>query len=85
MNYTVLVSDKVRKTLRAIPAKDYDHIWEKINELAVDPRPQGCKKLAGEDDLYRVRAGNYRIIYSIEDAQLIVEIVKTGYRRDVYR
>ena len=57
---------------------------ERIGRLAGDPRPRGCEKLAGGEQ-YRVRQGDYRIVYSVEDERLIVWVVKVGYRRDVYR
>ncbi len=56
-----------------------------IDGLAIDPRPSGVVKLSGEENLYRVRAGDYRIVYSIQDAALLVLIVKVGDRKDVYR
>jgi mRNA interferase RelE/StbE len=59
-------------------------ILQRIRSLADDPRPAGCEKLPGQER-YRVRQGTYRIIYEIEDARLIVLVVKIGHRRDVYR
>ena len=56
-----------------------------IDALADDPRPPGCVKLAGADDLYRIRVGAYRVVYAIEDDRLVVLVVKVGHRRDVYR
>jgi mRNA interferase RelE/StbE len=53
--------------------------------LAPDPRPSGCEKLAGVDDLFRIRVGDYRIVYRVQDQALIVLIVKIGHRREVYR
>jgi mRNA interferase RelE/StbE len=52
--------------------------------LSADPRPPGCKKLAREEDLYRVRVGDYRIIYAVQDRILVVEVVKVGHRSWVY-
>ena len=60
-------------------------IQSKIDSLGDEPRPHGCEKLEGADDLYRVRVGDWRIIYQIGDRQLLVLIVKIGNRRDVYR
>jgi len=73
----------VRKDLATIPKNDLQRIIERIGNLAENPRPLGCEKLFGQEK-YRLRQGNYRIIYSIEDAQLIVWVVKVGRRR-VYR
>jgi mRNA interferase RelE/StbE len=56
-----------------------------MEALGLDPRPRGCKKLQGDDDLYRVRAGDFRIVYAVRDALLLVLVVKIGNRRDVYR
>lgn len=53
--------------------------------LEANPRPPGAKKLRGESDLWRVRVGDYRILYSIEEARLVVLVVKIGHRREVYR
>ena len=57
---------------------------ERIGDLAENPRPVGCEKLSGQEK-YRIRQGNYRIIYSIQDTQLTVWVVKVGHRREVYR
>lgn len=56
-----------------------------IDDLAKNPRPPGCKKLHGDENLWRIRSGDYRIIYEIHDDVLVVVIVKVGNRRDVYR
>jgi mRNA interferase RelE/StbE len=56
-----------------------------IDALAINPRPYGVVKLTDEDDLYRLRVGEYRIVYKIQDSQLIVLIVAVGHRRDIYR
>ena len=82
-NYSVFYTEAFYKSLQPIPAKDVKRILRKTRALATDPRPQGCQKLAGQER-YRVRQGNYRIIYSIEDARLIVIVVNVGHRREVY-
>jgi mRNA interferase RelE/StbE len=64
--------------------KDRRRIVERISKLAENPRPPGCEKLSGRDK-YRVRQGRYRIVYSIEDQDLIVYVIKVGHRKDVYR
>jgi mRNA interferase RelE/StbE len=64
--------------------KDRRRIIERIRSLADEPRPPGCQKLSGQDR-YRVRQGVYRIVYSIEDENLVVQVVKVGHRKDVYR
>ena len=82
--YSIFFKDSVRKDLAAIPKYDLQRIIERIGNLAENPRPLGCEKLSGQEK-YRLRQGNYRIIYSIEDTQLIVLVVKVGHRREVYR
>lgn len=83
--YKVLIKPSATKELLAIPAKkDRQRIVRRIEALADDPRPPGCEKLSGYDR-YRIRQGNYRIIYGIEDDELVVFIIKIGHRRDVYR
>ncbi len=57
----------------------------RIAALASEPRPAGCEKLAGADERYRVRQGQFRIVYAVNDASRTVEVVKGGYRREVYR
>lgn len=82
--YELLFRKSVAKDLRVLPNPDVRRIMRRIAALAVDPRPAGCEKLSGQER-YRVRQGTYRIVYEIEDARLIVLIVKVGHRRDVYR
>ena len=73
----------VEKDLRSIPRKDQVRIMLRISELASEPRPASCKQLSGQER-YRVRQGDYRILYEINDGKLIVVVVKVGNRRDVY-
>jgi len=82
--YSILLKDSVRKDLDSIPGNDLRRIIERIGSLAENPRPIGCEKLSGQER-YRIRQGNYRIIYSIQDAELTVWVVKVGNRREVYR
>jgi len=82
--YRVIIKKSVAKDLKGIPKKDVRRILSSINSLADDPRPPGTKKLSGQER-YRLRQGNYRILYSIEDDRLIVCVVRVGDRRDVYR
>jgi len=67
-----------------VPLTDRRRIVAKIHALASNPRPVGCDKLSGEEK-YRIRQGDYRILYQIVDHELIVTVVKVGNRRDVYR
>ena len=83
-NYKVLITRSASKEIEAVPIKDRRRIIEKIRGLGDDPRPMGVEKLSG-DDKYRLRQGDFRILYEIQDRELIVTIVRIGNRRDVYR
>lgn len=74
----------VAKDLRTIPNPDLKRILARMRTFAEDPRPPGTEKLSGEDK-YRLRQGNYRILYTVNDADICVVIVKGGHRREVYR
>jgi mRNA interferase RelE/StbE len=82
--YRVEILPAVERQLRRIDSGARRRIDAAILALAGDPRPHGCRKLSGSE-AYRVRAGDYRILYEIEDAVLRVLVVKVGHRRDVYR
>ncbi|MDD3605066.1 MAG: type II toxin-antitoxin system RelE/ParE family toxin [Kiritimatiellae bacterium] len=82
--YEVVLRKSVLKDLDSIPRKDVARIMSAIGTLANNPRPPQSRKLSGQER-YRLRQGVYRIIYSIEDKQLIVCVVKVGHRREVYR
>lgn len=82
--YKIFFKESVEKDLRSIPKKDLKKILTRIEALAKEPRPQGCEKLSSQDK-YRIRQGTYRIIYSIQDQELTVWVVKVGHRKDVYR
>ncbi len=82
--YKVYFRESVEKDLHPIPKKDLKRILRRIEMLADNPRPPGCEKLTGQQR-YRVRQGQFRIAYSIQDDELTVWIVKVGHRKDVYR
>jgi len=82
--YKVYFKESVEKDFIAIPKKDLKRILQRIKILEDNPRPLGCEKLTGRER-YRVRQGRYRIVYSIQDDELTVWIVKVGHRKDVYR
>ncbi len=84
-SYELLIKPSAAKELEAVGRKsDRTRIVDKIFNLRVDPRPPGCEKLTGQDR-YRLRQGQYRILYVVDDAEHVVTVVKIGHRRDVYR
>ena len=82
--YKIFFKKSVEKDFEAISKKDLKRIIKRIGELTNDPRPPGCEKLTGQDR-YRLRQGRYRIIYSIQDNELTVWVVKVGHRKHIYR
>jgi mRNA interferase RelE/StbE len=82
--YQVLIGRQAQKQLEKIPDPDFSRIKDSINNLAENPRPHGCKKLKGRNG-YRIRQGNYRIIYDIYDQVLTVVVLDTGHRKDIYQ
>ena len=83
-SYSLLIKRSAAKELEALPRKDRERIVRKMKGLSADPRPPGSEKLSGEEK-YRVRQGNYRAVYSIQDSATTVTIVGIGQRREVYR
>ncbi len=83
-NYKIYFKRSVEKDLSSIPSKDVQRIMGRIEQLATNPRPPECEKLTGEDR-YRLRQGKYRILYSLQDTDLTIWIVKSAHRKDVYR
>ncbi len=82
--YSIEVKKSAAKEIERLPRRDLSPILHKIHSLADNPRPHGCEKLSGQNQ-YRLRCGDYRILYTIEDKVLIVFIIKIGHRKDVYR
>lgn len=85
MAYSILLAPPAERQLKALTEPVQMRIVKRLRTLKENPRPQGVKKLAGEDDLYRIREGDYRIIYTIRDKKLIVLVVKIGDRKEIYR
>ena len=83
--WKIRISRQPQKALRRVPRDLRQRIREAIWGLAVDPRPHGCKKLVGYENLYRIRVGSWRIIYSIEDDELIVLVIEIAPRGGAYR
>jgi len=82
--YRVFFKRSVEKDFACIPKRDLKRILSRIKTLEENPRPAGCEKLTGQER-YRLRQGRYRIVYSIQDDELTVWVVKVGHRKDVYR
>lgn len=82
-NYTIVLSKKAQKQLDKLSDNIAEPILEAIGSLENDPRPHGCKKLKDRDG-YRIRIGNYRVIYDIFDTELIVDVITIGHRKDIY-
>jgi mRNA interferase RelE/StbE len=82
--YKLVFRRSVAKDLRRLPNKDVARIVKRINELSENPRDFACEKLT-EQERYRVRQGDYRIIYEIHDDVVVIEIVQVGHRREIYR
>lgn len=85
VEFTTSAAKELTKLSKSIQPKRMKGIRDVINALAEDPRPPRVEKLEGSDNLWRVRSGDYRIVYTIEDEVLTVLVVKIGHRREVYR
>jgi mRNA interferase RelE/StbE len=85
VTYAIELSRLAQKALHPLPKADLRKIRIKIDGLKEKPRPIGCEKLEGEYDLYRIRSGDYRIVYQILEKKLVILIIKIGHRRDIYR
>lgn len=85
MAYRVEIKQSAQKEIAALPRRDQRRVVAAIEGLAEEPRPSGVRKLSGEDDRYRIRVGEYRVVYEIADKQLIVWVIRVRHRKDVYR
>jgi mRNA interferase RelE/StbE len=81
---SVGIKHSAAKELEELPLKDRRRVISRVRALATDPRPRGCEKLSGQEK-YRIRTGDLRVLYEIDDTISTVTIVKIGHRRDVYR
>lgn len=82
--YKIILSSKAERQFFKLPNQVADSIETKLTSLIENPRPSGCKKLKDTKNTWRVRVGDYRIVYDIQDAILVVTVIKLGHRRDVY-
>ena len=83
MEYEVFILRRAQKQLANLPKQNYSRLRELIIELGRNPRPSGCKKLIGREG-WRIRSGDYRVIYEIDDPQRLVTVLDIGHRKDVY-
>jgi mRNA interferase RelE/StbE len=84
--YRLVIKQSAAREIEVISRKsDRQRVVRQIQALAEDPRPAGCEKLAGRDGRYRIRQGQYRVVYSVDDRTRVVEVVRVGHRREVYR
>lgn len=84
MSYNLSIPRSVNKRMERLPTEVYDRLDNAILALADEPRPPGCVKLKGRQD-WRIRVGDYRIAYGIDDEQRVVEVLNVAHRRDAYR
>jgi mRNA interferase RelE/StbE len=86
LTYRIQVLKKAVKSLRSLPREDRDKISKKIDMLAEVPIPPGAKKLKGSRlDYYRIRHGNWRVIYTVNENEVLIVVVDVGHRREIYR
>lgn len=85
MTYRVDLTAAAARQIKKLPRPARDRVLDAIEDLAEDPRPHGARKLVGEQHAWRVRVGDYRVIYDVLDAELTVTVVRTAHRREVYR
>jgi len=85
VRWRLRIDPRAERELASLPDDVRRRIARRIDALQIEPRPRGCQKLAGHDGIYRIRAGDYRILYRIADAVLVVMVIRIGHRRDIYR
>lgn len=83
--YEITFARSARRELEALETRLVARVWARIQALADQPRPPGCRKLQGEEGLWRIRVGDYRVLYEIKDARRVVDIAAVRHRRDAYR
>ncbi len=84
-SYRIEVSATAEKQLKKLGREDRIGVLRAVQALADEPRPSGCRKIQGYDDVYRIRIGRYRALYSIDGRRVIITVLKVAHRRDVYR
>ena len=83
--YDVFIERTAERDLRSLPTSIFKRIVPRMRALAENPRPSGCHKLAGSKNNWRIRIGDYRVVYEVNDARKIVRIFRVRHRREVYR
>ena len=84
-SYEIEISRTAEKQLKKLPADDQLRVVRAVLALAEEPHPRGSRRLSGYDDVFRVRVGRYRVLYSVFESRLVIIILKVGHRKDVYR
>jgi mRNA interferase RelE/StbE len=83
--YEIVITSRARRSIRRLGSQEQRAVASVIDALADEPRPRGTTKMKGYDRRYRVRIGDYRVVYEIYDDRLIVEVIEAGHRREIYR
>jgi mRNA interferase RelE/StbE len=83
--YELIIKPSAEKEMDRLPARFRQHVVAALEGLRDDPRPPGCAKLHGTNDLWRIRVGQYRVVYAIQDDALVVLVVRVAHRKDIYR
>jgi mRNA interferase RelE/StbE len=84
-SYRIKIIRSAQKDIRKLPNTTRVRIVKRVHQLAKDPRPSGCEKLKGDKSSYRIRIGDYRVIYRIQKNILLIEILRAGHRREIYK
>lgn len=83
--YAITIKPRALKTLKKIPKQFALKIDAAIQALSTEPRPSGCKKLEGYNHTYRIRCADYRVVYTVEDDRLVVDVISIGDRKEIYK
>jgi mRNA interferase RelE/StbE len=85
MKYELIIKPSAEKSLDRIPKPTRKRILDALEALQTNPRPSGAMKMSGEENLWRIRVGDYRIVYEIHDGRLVVLVIRIAHRKDIYR
>ncbi len=85
MSYNIVITKKAQKQIKSLPKFIANNVSKRISELANDPTPYDSKKLKADENAYRIRVGDYRVLYEIYKQELIIKVVRVAHRKDVYR